>query len=132
MKAKRTIEQEVEVKTIRIEVEVRYEEEDIPNDFPMRDGDMWRADVDMDSGQIKDWPRGKAGNLAMKVCDCGTYTLYDAQGNELARLDGDYCPNGVVPGEFGDYINLEINENGLITNWPKHPNFGSFFVDQED
>jgi hypothetical protein len=127
MKTRRTIEQEIDVATIRIEVAVRYEEEDIPNDFPFRDGSMWCADVDMDTGKITDWPQGKAGTLSMKVCDQGTYTLFDRAGNELARLENDYCPNRVVPGEYGDYINLEIDATGTITNWIKKPDFGAFF-----
>ena len=41
MKTKVKIEQEIEVSSILITVPVRYEEEDIPNDFPLRSGAGW-------------------------------------------------------------------------------------------
>src|ERR1039457_3992065 len=103
MKIETLIRTEVDVATIRIQVAVRCDEEDIPNDFPLRKGDMWEATVDVDTGQIKDWPKGKSGDLQMKVCDSGTYTLFDREGKQLSERQ-DYVPNGVVPGEYGDYI----------------------------
>ncbi len=127
MKTKRLIEQVIDVATIFIEVPVRYEEEDIPNDFPLRAGDMWRATIDIDTGEVVGWPKGKSGRLSMNVCDEGIYALYDRDGKFLVRRKGDYVPHGVVPGEYGDYIQLEINEHGIVTNWPKQPNFDAFF-----
>lgn len=127
MRTKRIIEQEVDVATVLIEAPVRYGEDDIPNDFPLRVGDMWRATVDADTGQIKDWPAGKSGRIHMKVCDCGTYTIFDRAGNELAKIKQDYIPNDAIPGEYGDYIDLEIDATGKITNWKFEPNFDQFF-----
>lgn len=118
---------EIDIKKIRIEAAVRYEDEDIPYDFPMRDGDMWIAEVDVDTGQIFNWPEGRSGVVHMKVCDCGTYRLFDADGKEVAAIEGDYVPNRVVPGQYGDYIDLQINGSGVITNWPKNPDFSDFF-----
>lgn len=123
--------QTIEISAIRIHVPVRYEEEDIPNDFPMRNGDIWQAEVEIDTGKIKDWPQGKAGSLYMKVVDEGDYTLLGPHGNVVAMLEGDYVPHGVVPGEWGDYINLEINEDGIVTNWPAKPDVSKFF-DQDE
>lgn len=131
MKTKIKIEQEVEIALVRIQVAVRYEEEDIPNDFPLRSGDMWKALVEMDTGLIRGWPKGKTGDLYMKVCECGTYTLMDSGGNEIAEIMNDYVPHGVVPGSCGDYIDLKINADGIITNWPKSPDVSRFFEDEE-
>ena len=127
MKLKVKIEQEVEISTVHIEVAVRYEEEDIPNDFPLRKDDLWIADVDIDTGRIKDWPIGKSGRLSMKVCDEGTYTLLDKTGKIIATRAQDYVPNDLIPGEYGDYIDLKIDAQGFITNWPKKPNLSEFF-----
>ncbi len=52
----------------------------------------------------------------MKVCDEGVYTLL-SDGKEVATRDG-YVPHGVVPGEYGDYVILNIASDGKITNWP--------------
>ena len=122
---------EINVACVIITVPVRYGEEDIPNDFPLRNGDVWQAVVDMDTGKIDDWPHGKSGRLAMKVCDEGVYELRDGAGTRLALLRNDYVPNKVVPGEYGDYIDLDIDENGVIKNWPRQPDFGSFFSQGE-
>ena len=124
---------EIEISHVRIEVPVRYEEEVIPNDFPLRDGKMWRATVELDTGKIVEWPEDKPEEyfLSLKVCDEGIYKLIDPNGNQEGRTSpGDYVPHGVIPGEYGDYINLEI-EGGIITNWPKKPDVSAFFEDED-
>lgn len=118
---------EVEVTAVRIVVAVRYGEDDIPNDFPLRRGDIWEAVVDIATGKIRDWPVGQEGNLRMKVCDEGSYYLIDPVGATVASIKDDYVPHELIPGEFGDYIDLEINEDGIITNWPKNPELSTFF-----
>ncbi len=130
MKAKVKTVQEVGIKSVVINVPVRYEEEDIPNDFPFRQGEIWSAEVNIDTGQIQGWPKGEAKDLYMKVCDGGSYNLIGDQGQTVATRQ-DYVPHGVVPGEYGDYIDLKINADGVITNWPKNPDVSAFF-DNED
>lgn len=132
MKAKIKVEKEIEIKTVRIAVAVRYDEEDIPNDFPLRNGDMWTADVEIDTGQIQNWPQGRVEHLYMKVCDEGSYTLFGESGERVAELENEYVPRGLVPGQYGDYIDLVIDANGIITNWPKKPDLSEFFSSGED
>jgi hypothetical protein len=115
---------ETPVDTIRISVAVRYGDEDMPMDFPFRAGDMWTVDVDLATGKIKNWP-GPAFDLYMKVCDEGAYYLF-SNGQEVASIVEDYVPNGVVPGEYGDYIDFKIAQDGTITNWPKVPDLSAF------
>ncbi len=122
---------EIEVTAIRIEVAVKYDAEDIPYNFPLRKGNMWEATVDIDTGKIRDWPVGQTGDMYMKVCDNGTYALLGPDGKEIAKREGEYVPNDVVPGEWGDYIDLHIDANGVITNWPKNPDVGVFFDDND-
>jgi len=118
---------EIEVAFVSIEVPVRYGTEDIPDDFPLRRGDMWRATVNIDTGQIQEWPKGKSGRLQMKVVDEGSYTLLAPDGSVIDSIEQNYCPNAMVPGRYGDYVgrygdyvDLEINADGVVTNWPKH------------
>lgn len=122
---------EFDIAVIRIEVPVRYGEEQIPNDFPLRRGDMWRAVVDVDTGKIKDWPQGRHGLLRLKVVDQGTYTLFDPTGNQIAEIAQDYVPNEAIPGEYGDYIKLDILGDGVIANWFSEPSFEEFFKNEE-
>lgn len=127
---------EIEVDAIRVELPVNYGEEDIPNNFPLRDGDMWRATIDIATGQIRDWPpyAGKEGSreLDMKVVDEGSYYLMS--GSEVvASIEQDYVPK-CIPGRYGDYVELTIDANGRITNWIGRQKdiMESFFVADRD
>lgn len=127
---------DITVTHVKLRLPVRYEEEDIPNDFPRRFGEVWDAMVNIDTGEIQDWPsdpRFEKCVLQMKVCDEGVYTLYSYFGDhwdEVAKLDQGYVPHGVVPGEYGDYVHLDI-QHGKIVNWPKKPNLKAFFNQKE-
>lgn len=131
MKAEVYVKQEVEITTVVIAVPIRYGEEDMSNDFPLRVGDIWKAAVDIDTGKIYGWPDGRAEKVFMKVTDGGNYDLLN-DGVRIASIDRDYVPHGVVPGEYGDYIDLDINESGVITNWPKYPDVSEFFPRGDD
>ena len=130
MKTTILVKKEIEVWAIRIHVPVHYEEQDIPNDFPLRRGKIWEATVLVDSGKILDWPKGKSGSIEMKVCDSGRYTLLDPCFREIKGRH-DYVPN-LIPGEYGDYIDLKINEEGFVTNWPINPKVDDFFENDDD
>lgn len=115
MKVEMLVQMEFEAKSIHIQVPVRYEEEDIPNNFPGRSGDTWSAKVDVDTGQIENWPNGVEHHLYMKVCDEGVYRLYSADGTEIAKREN-YVPV-CLPNEYGDYLDLRIAADGKISNW---------------
>jgi len=135
MKAKIKIEKEVEITKVHIQIQPRYigdsHDDDMPSDFPglCSNKQTWAAVVDIDTGIIASWPQGIARKMHVKVCDAGLYTLFDADGNSVARIDG-YVPHGVVPGSYGDYVELTIDENGKITNWPAKPDISEFFSDE--
>lgn len=108
---------EIEAVAIAMELAVRYDEEDMPNDYPHRKGDMWNIIVDVETGAIRDWPTGiEPRDLYMKVCDQGVYSLLDEDGSVIAKLEDGYVPS-CIPGEHGDYIDFKIDANGVITNW---------------
>ena len=121
---------EVEAKFVCVALPVRYDEEDIPNDFPLRLGDMWTATIEIDTGRIEGWPQGRSEDLYMKVCDEGSYFILDEDHKQLAGIESDYVPHGLIPGEYGDYVDFKINADGVITNWPNNPNLSAFFEDQ--
>lgn len=120
---------EVEIRAISISLPVRYDDEDMPYDFPFRDGDRWLITVDIDSGAIDNWPAGIEFDLYMKVTDEGIYELFGADGKPVALLEDACVPHGVIPGQYGDYVDLKIDRNGIITNWPKDPDVRQFFGD---
>lgn len=128
---------EITVTHVKICLPVRYGEEDIPNDFPMRTGDIWQATVEIDTGRIIDWPinpRFQDCDLYMKVCDEGSYTLYSHFGDhwdKVTSIESDYVPHGLIPGKYGDYVDLQIR-SGVIQNWPKKPDVSAFFSKNEE
>lgn len=117
IKVEKTIEVEVDLSFVRIQVPVRYQDEDIPYDFPNRKNDWLDLTINADTGEILDFPKNFSYNVNMKVVDEGTYILLDQNKNEIAKIEQDYVPK-VIPGEWGDYINLII-ENGYVKNWKK-------------
>lgn len=117
---------EVDVKYVRIQAAVRYDEEDMPNDFPHRKGDVWDVTVEVDTGKILDWPEGYAASLHMKICDQGTYSLLAPDKSVISTIEEDYVPNECVPGSHGDYIEMNISADGVCTNWTTTPTFESF------
>jgi hypothetical protein len=114
MKLKATIPTELEVDAIRCHVAVRYGEEDMPNDFPFRTGDMWDVTIDLKTRKIRSWP-ARAENIYMKICDEGNYYLM-AGDRVVASREGDYVPD-CIPGEYGDYIDFKILEDGTLDGW---------------
>ncbi len=118
---------EIDLAHIRIEAAVNYGEEEIPNDFPGRRGDLWAAAVDIDAGKIEGWPAGRAEKMHLTVKDCGTYFLFDRVGNLVGKREQNYVPHGIVPGKYGDTIELEIAADGTVTNWPRRPDVSAFF-----
>lgn len=129
---KKYIKKEIEVKSILLVLPI--DEEDMPNDFPFRDGKVWRVEVDIDSGKIKDWP-GPKFHLYMRVFGKGSYYLLDAKGKKVAKIEKDYVPNEVVPGvhwEHGDCVSMNILKDGTIRNWPKNLKIDAFFSEEDE
>ena len=133
MKIVAKVEKEINIKYVLIDISPRYigdsQDDDVPSDFPLLNGENWKAYVDVDTHLIKDWPIGIDARLQAKVCDAGSYYLIDDMENIVASKENDYVPNGLVPGKYGDYIDLDIDIDGRIKNWPIYPDFSTFFDD---
>jgi hypothetical protein len=122
---------EIDIKYVRIAVPIRYGDEDIPYPFPGRIGDMFDITVCIETGKIVAWlDCHPGGDIYMKVVDCGLYYLLDASFGIVASIENDYVPHGVVPGDYGDYIDLKIVD-GVIVNWPKKIDVSAFFRGDE-
>lgn len=123
---------EIEITHIRVSVPVRYADEDMPYDYPLRDGNWWRATIDLETGQIENWPgTEEPTRFHMKVCDEGSYYLLDESRNVVASIEREYAPNDVVPGEYGDYLIFQISTTGEITNWKTPSDFSAFFPTED-
>lgn len=121
-----TIKQEVDVKTLQVEAGVRYWEDATVNGIedvdgkliPFKEGEIWKPEINIETGQIANWPEGTTADIHYKVCDNGTYILKDESGDEVTRNEG-YVPSIMSPGGngYGDYIVMKVNETGLIEGW---------------
>ncbi len=88
--------------------------QDIPDDFPLRRGGIWKAVIDIDTGRIEDWPEGVGKRcLFLKVGEDGIYTLREPDGTTAARIIGP-VPLGIMPGEDDAYVDLVIEADGTI------------------
>lgn len=136
------VEKELHVNYFRMVVPVRYEEEDVPNDFPFRKGNTWSVDIDIDKVAIEGWPEGyllpeidedgvfaeanETGifKMCMKVVDEGSYYLLDADKRVICHQLREYVPGCLPEQHFGDYIQLHIElATGKIVNWPAAEQF---------
>lgn len=128
MKAKVKIEKEVELKTLVVKAGVRYWEDTEVNgeidteegdNIPCKVGNLWCPEIDIDSGIIINWKQGVKADVHYKACDCFGYEIKSDEGVVVVSAEDGYVPNTMCPKErgYGDYIIMEINEYGLISNW---------------
>ena len=126
MQVKIKVEKEVDIKTLIIEANVRHwenaaiiGEEDTEGVLtPCRKGDVWNPIIDIDKGIITNWKTGVMAHIHFKVCDEGTYTVLDDKGDVIKKVEG-YVPSILCPNKngFGDYIIMNIEADGKITDW---------------
>lgn len=74
-------------------------------------------EIDIDTGIITNWIKGVTADVHFKVCDSGSYYVKDAEGNVVLSREDEYVPNCLIPGKYGDYIIMTIDENGKIAEW---------------
>ena len=109
-------------------------EDDAP-DFPLRpehiEGATYtKITVDIKTAKVMNWT-DECGyyELFCKPVDSGIYIIRAEDGKELDRIEEDYVPNKLVPGEWGDYIDLTISKSGYVTNWHNKPSLDEFRLD---
>ena len=79
----------------------------------------WAVTIDLVAGRMLDWGQPERGfSVNLKVKDTGRYMLLDAGRNPIIQLVDSYVPHGILDGDFGDYLELDILEDGRIDRWP--------------
>lgn len=118
-----------EAKFLKVDAEVRYWEDASVNGandtedgthIPCKEGDSWKPVIDIDEGRIINWTKGATAHIQYKVCDAGIYEVIDSIGQIIATKEG-YVPEIMCPADegYGDYIIMDIDENGVIQKWRK-------------
>lgn len=77
-----------------------------------------RLEIDVENGKLLNHDFGHKIELYNKVVDEGTYTLVDTETGET-KIIQDYVIAGLdtYGNGYGDYVILNINENGFIKEW---------------
>ena len=88
--------------------------------------------IDLKEGKMLNW-NYEGGYLRMwaKVCDSGSYTLLDSEKKPIWQIRG-YVPNKLIPpfeNGYGDYIEMAIEADGTVVDWPAKPDFSDFVSD---
>lgn len=139
MKVKVLREVEVDVTTINVRAHVRYWEDGKING--VRDNDLcdnpelapnmpcarkieddwyWCPKIDVETGKIYNWTQGVEAEIHYKVCDEFSCVVQDYDCAIIKEYEG-YVPSFMCPKEegYGDYIIMDINEDGFIEDWNK-------------
>lgn len=80
----------------------------------------WRPLIDIETGQIVNWKQGTTANVHYKVCDDFQCNVLDGDKDVIASYYG-YVADVMCPDDegYGDYIIMNIDENGFIQRWNK-------------
>ncbi len=126
MIVKLKVEKEFEVKYLEAKVGARYWEdaevngvEDLEGDLiPCRDGEYWNPIIELETGIIIHWEKGKKADIHYKSCDDNLFTLLDSKKEHVKSIDG-YVIDMMCPAKegYGDYVKMNIDENGKIDKW---------------
>ncbi len=72
----------------------------------------WKVKIDISTGKILDWPQGTTAKTWYKTSDCCGLKY-------LGKSQEDYVPGflEIYDSDCGDYIYIEILEDGTIKDW---------------
>lgn len=89
----------------------------------------WHIVINLDTGQICNWPQGTTANIHYKSCDENYVEILDENLGIVKEYDG-YVPKFLCPKEngYGDYVIMDIDENGFIQNF--NNNLDDIFDDE--
>lgn len=126
MIVKLKIEKEFDVEYLQVNAGVRYWEDATVNDeedeagdlIPCRVGDRWKPIININTGIIENWEKGKVAKIHYKICDDGIYYLLDKEKEIVIERDSYVIDSLAINDKgYGDYIIMNVNEDGLIEDW---------------
>ena len=125
---------EIDAAKVRIEFNPRYmnEEDCVFNEnTPMLKDGTFSITYDIETGAVDGWPKNESFECYEKVTDGGRYYLLDSEGVEIASIIENYVP-GCVNNEWGDYVIIKINGDGVLENLRPANSVSCFFSSDED
>ena len=118
----------MKIQKVKVKAKIQYWEDTEVNgiddtengdNIPCKQGELWCPIINIATGIIENWEIGKTAKVHYKVSDCCGWELLDENGAVIQSQDDGYVPKTLCPAErgYGDYIIMNINENGLIDKW---------------
>ena len=118
----------MEIKKVIVKAHIRYWEDtkingvydtEDGNNVPCKQGELWCPIINVETGIIENWEIGKTASVHYKVTDCCGWDLLDQENNVVLSQEDGYVPDTLCPAEngYGDYIIMNIDENGQIDKW---------------
>ncbi len=91
----------------------------------------WHIVVNLDNGQICNWPQGTKASIHYKSVDANYIDILDDRLGIVKEYEG-YVPNFLCPKEdgWGDYVIMEIDENGFIQDF--NNNLDDIFGEEDE
>lgn len=116
------------IKKVVVKAHVRYwedaeingvEETENGSNVPCKQDNFWCPSINVETGIIENWEIGKTAFIHFKVTDACGWALLDLDGNIVKSQEDGYVPDCLCPAErgYGDYIIMNIDENGQIAKW---------------
>ncbi len=111
---------EVEIHSVRIEVELHDAvSENLPNHLFNDDGELDLL-IEVDTGKVVSWQGNEPVSIYDNIRNNGVYTLFDKCGDEVASLDNYYIPHDLIPGKEVNIsililVMMELLQTGLIS-----------------
>jgi hypothetical protein len=102
-------------------------EEDVDgNLIPCKNGNFWQPIINMETGQILNWKIGETSRIHYKVCDAGSYFIFDDK--KVHYIIWNYVPDilGIDDESWGDYIIFSVDKSGYIINWNPNKSIKEF------
>ena len=80
----------------------------------------WQPLIEIETGKIVNWQQGITANVHYKVCDDFACKILDGDKKVITSYEG-YVPKIMCPADegYGDYIIMNVDENGFIQDWKK-------------
>lgn len=131
---------ELDIKTLFVKAHVRYPEDAMIQEGPddawgeddanqpkmpcmsyvdcKYEGWYWCPVIDLATGRIINWKQGVRASISYKVVDEFECYITDTDDKIVTRYEG-YVPSfmAITDEGYGDYVYLEIDENGMIADW---------------
>ncbi len=91
----------------------------------------WHIIVNLDTGQICNWPQGTKASIHYKSVDENYIHILDDRLGIVKEYEG-YVPNFLCPKEegWGDNVLMDIDENGFIQDF--NNNLDDIFDNEDD